>query len=138
MVKKLFISRLTYLLAFFTLTFLLGGQAFACLLPSPTEMRDGRSMACCADYCRMETTPQAAQQACEQSRTAISQHQVVAGPSTAVVKIFVTHLPDLGLGPPSDLPSGKLSQGLSTATGHSLPEPFHSVKLYLLIRTLLI
>lgn len=136
---KLILKRKTiYVVMCLAIVLLLGNQALACIFPSMQEMQDGRSMACCADYCRMETTPQAAQQACEQSRTAISQHQVVAGPSTAVVKISVTHLPDLGLGPPSDLPSGKLSQGLSTATGHGLPEPFHSVKLYLLIRTLLI
>lgn len=127
-----------YLVMCLAIVLLLGNQALACIFPSMPEMQGGRSMACCADYCRMETTPQAAQQACEQSRTAISQNQVVAGPSTAVVKIFVAHLPDLGLGPPSDFLLDKLIPGLSTATGHSLPEPFRSVKLYLLIRTLLI
>ena len=60
------------------LSLLLGGQALACISPSMQEMREGRAMACCTEYCRMEVSPQAAHMACQQSQTAFSSKDTVS------------------------------------------------------------
>jgi hypothetical protein len=138
MMNKFVRSRLTYLLASSTLIVLLGDQAFACLFPSLTEMIGGRPMACCSQRCRVDTTPQAAQQACEQSRTAISQHQVMAGPSTSVVKIELKDLPNTGLCSIHELPVSHPISDLFSTKADTLVPPDRTVDLYLFTHSLLI
>ncbi len=136
--KKLLEYRLLFLPSFLTLLLLLGSQALACMVPSMQAMAEGRSMACCAEYCQMKTTPQAAQQACEQSRTAISQHQSIAGPSVSLVKIALKDLPNAGLCAIHELPVSRLIPGLFSTKEYSLAPPYRTVELYLFTRSLLI
>jgi hypothetical protein len=68
------------------LVVLLANQALACLAPSPMEMGDGRAMDCCTESCRMDPTPEAAKQACQQSRVATGQEQLLAGSAIMVIK----------------------------------------------------
>lgn len=136
--KKLLEYRLLFLPSFLTLLLLLGSQALACMVPSMQAMAEGRSMACCSQHCRVETTPQAAQQACEQSRTAISQHQSIAGPSVSLVKIALKDLPNASLCSIHELPASHLISGLFSTKEYSPVPPYRTVKLYLFTRSLLI
>ncbi len=79
--QRLLKYHLSFLIAFILLS-LLGSQAFACLFPSPVEMREERAMACCTKSCRMKTTQKAAQQACQQSRATTGQSQLMAQSKT--------------------------------------------------------
>ena len=76
--------RAIHLSVFLVASLLLGGQAFACLSPSMIEMREGRAMACCAEHCRVETTHQAAQQACQQSDQVLTQHEAISSQAPAL------------------------------------------------------
>lgn len=76
---------------------LLSTQVLACLFPQPVDLREGQAMACCVEHCRMETTPEAAQQACQQSRIATSQEQLVVGSSATMMKVAMKDLTDTGL-----------------------------------------
>ena len=85
------------LIAFLTTSFAMGGQALACIFPSFTEMSKGRSMACCTEHCRMEATPQAAQKACDQSRTALTSVEAISNSSnTCLSWTMAKSLLDLG------------------------------------------
>jgi hypothetical protein len=128
--------RMMSLLAPLVLVFLCGGQAFACLSPSLMDMRDGRSMACCKQHCRVETTPQAAQRACAQSHAAISHHQAIAGPSMAFMTL--KDLPNVGMYSIHDPPTPSVQPSLSLITADALAPPGRTVDLYLVTHSLLI
>ena len=117
---------------------LLSNQAMSCIFPSMPDMQEGRAMDCCAEHCRAQKTPQAAQQACEQSRTALSQNQPMAKLSTPVVKITFKDLSDAGLIWQQD---GSVSNPVSRAlpiASHRIAIPYPPVDLYILIHSLLI
>ena len=67
----------TVLLAF---GLMLTGKAIACLAPSAMEMGQGKSMDCCMERCRMETTHEAAKKACEESLQAFSLQERFSSP----------------------------------------------------------
>jgi hypothetical protein len=123
---------------FLIASLLLSSQTFACLLPSPVEMRKDRSMACCTEHCRVETTAQVAQKACEQSQTAFSQDEAMAGPPSAMGKISIKDLHDIGLFSKLEswtsfpIPRACPASTYGTITSHQ------SVDLYILTRSLLI
>lgn len=138
--KTLSPSRLNCLLTVFALTFLLSGQALAvCLPPMMTEMPEGQAMACCTQDCRMEdTTPKEAKQACNQSRVAtISYHQTAVGASLSLVKIFGKDLPQIGPCPIPDTVAPP-PPGLSAEKPFGHAPPYRTVKLYLLVQSLLL
>jgi hypothetical protein len=128
--------RMMSLLAPLVLVFLFGGQAFACLSPSLMDMREGRSMSCCEQHCRVETTPQAAQQACAQSHAAISHHQAIAGPS--IVFMTLKDIPNVGMYSIHDPPAHPVILSLSLITADALAPPGRAVDLYLVTHSLLI
>lgn len=57
---------------------MLSGKAIACLAPSAMEMGQGKAMDCCMERCRMETTHEAAQKACEESRLAFAPKETLS------------------------------------------------------------
>ncbi len=57
---------------------MLTGKAIACFAPAAMEMSQGKSMDCCMERCRMETTHEAAQKACEESRLAFSPKETLS------------------------------------------------------------
>lgn len=94
-------------------------------------------MACCVNHCRMETTPEAAQKACEQSRASLIPNQVISPSVPFDGKILVKDLPDAHsffhpLPVKNDLPPS------FTSRPRSLQPPLQSDSLYLLTRSLLI
>ncbi len=97
MMKKPFRYWVAYFLVTFMLVTLVGGQAFACLIPSPMEIREDRAMACCTEYCRMETTEEAAREACQLSRTVTGQEEVMTQSSITVTKTGMEEQTDTGL-----------------------------------------
>ena len=81
------------LLAF---TLLLSSSSVACFPPSLAEMSKGRAMDCCTKHCRMETTPRAAQEACQQTSQAFNQQETISSPSGIPALTTLKPLPDLG------------------------------------------
>ena len=122
------------------LVLLLSNQSLACFLPSPVEMGEDGAMACCAEHCRFETSDQAAQKACEQSRQAPRQHEVLSGLSAAPVLEMVKLLPYPGSVLPIDFafhdPIHSHSPQHVNELGFS--KRFLSVEIYTLIHSLLI
>ncbi len=59
-------------------SFMLSGKAIACFAPSAMEMGQGKAMDCCMERCRMETTHEAAQKACENSRLAFAPKETLS------------------------------------------------------------
>lgn len=138
--KKLSPSRLSCLLPVFALMFLLSGQALAVCLPHMmTEMPEGQALACCTQDCRMEdATPKEAQQACNQSRVATtSHHQTAVGASLPLVKFFGKDLPEIGPCPIPDTVATP-QPALSAEKPSSHAPPYRTVKLYLLVQSLLL
>jgi len=76
--RKTFWHRTIYWTVLLAFGFMLTGKAVACLFPSAMEMSQGNAMDCCADYCRMETTHEAAKKACDQSRLAFSPNETLS------------------------------------------------------------
>lgn len=95
-------------------------------------------MACCAEHCRFETNDQAAQKACDQSRQALSQPEILSGPTTAPVLAMVKSLPDSGPLLPVDLATRHLIHPTPQIKEHDPPKRFISVKTFILIHSLLI
>jgi hypothetical protein len=138
LMNKVLRFRLMSALASFGLVFLLTAQAFPCLLPSPVEMSQGRAMACCADHCRMETTPEAAQKACEQSRQAFLQHEVYSNASLASPHEMVKLLPDSGTPRHEELKVPNSIRPPAQVKRHVLSKKFTSVKIYTFVHSFLI
>jgi hypothetical protein len=120
------------------LVLLLSNQALACFSPSPVEMGKGQAMACCVEHCRMETTPQAAKQVCEQSHIALTQPLVLARSVAPVVNFYVQDLPDSGLFLPTEPFSQEETQGTYSASEYTLSKFHQSIKLFILNHSLLI
>jgi len=78
--RKIFWHRVLYWAVILAFGFMLTGKAVACLFPSAMEMSQGNAMDCCANYCRMETTHEAAEKACDQSRLAFSPNETLSSP----------------------------------------------------------
>ncbi len=74
--KKRFWQGLIVSVVVLSFGLMLTGKAIACLAPSAMEMGQGKSMDCCMERCRMETTQEAAKKACEESRLAFSQQEM--------------------------------------------------------------
>jgi hypothetical protein len=134
--------RIVSLLASLTLIALLGGQAFACLFPAPPasmnmgNMGEGSAMACCEQHCRVETTPQAAQQACQQSHAAISQQQAFA--KSPISFVTLKDLLTAGLYATHDPPASPMISSLFLITADALAPSGRTVALYLFTHSLLI
>jgi len=86
--------------SFWPLALWLTGKAVACLSPSAMEMGQGNAMDCCADYCRMETTHEAAEKSCDQSRLAFSPHETISSPHNLCDLSITILQPDLSSYPP--------------------------------------
>ena len=136
--KNPFQSRAIHLPALLIASLLLSGQALACLSPSMMEMRESRSMACCAEHCRFETTEQAAQKACEQSRQGLTQHEVLSSPSASPLLETVKSLPDSGLFLPVDFTACNLIHSTLQIKKHDHSKRFISVNIYTFVRSFLI
>ncbi|GEM_PF-5916179 len=54
------------------------GKAGACNKPSMMEMSQGEAMKCCMERCRMKITDEAAKQACQLSRHALSPKETLS------------------------------------------------------------
>lgn len=78
LMKKLLWQRLIFSAVILTFSLMLGGKAIACFAPSTMEMGRGKTLDCCMERCRMETTQEAAKQACEKSLLAFSQQEMRA------------------------------------------------------------
>ena len=95
-------------------------------------------MACCAEHCRMETTPEAAKQACDQSRQAVSQDEPLLNQPNPYVSTMGNPLLDSG----SSLPVGLAIRNEIHPTlqikKHNLSKKFVSVEIYTLFRSFLI
>ncbi len=74
---------------------MLTGKAIACLSPSIMEMSQGKAMDCCMERCRMETTHEEAQKACEQSRHALSPKETLSSHHDTCDNSLVTILSDI-------------------------------------------
>ena len=136
--KTLLGYRVFFLSALLASILLSGSQAIACFVPSMVEMSEGHAMTCCTDYCRMETTHEAAKNACDESRQVFSSVEILASPSAAHVLTAVKSLPDLGLIQalyPTDLDTRYPSP---QASEDGLPKRYRSVEIYTLIHSLLI
>ena len=94
--KSPFTHRVAYITAFLSLVLLLGSQPLACLIPSLSEMGKGQAMECCTEHCRMDTTPQAAQEACQQSSQVFSQQETLSSPLGITSLAFLKLPSDLG------------------------------------------
>ncbi len=93
-------------------------------------------MACCEQHCRVETTPRAAQQACEQSHAAISQHQALTKSSISFMTL--KDLPNIGVYSTYDPFAPPVMSSLLLITADALAPPGHTVDLYLFTHSLLI
>ena len=135
MLKKPSDNRSVSLLIALALTVLLSGQAFACLFPSPAEMRQGPPMACCSQKCQMDTTPQAAQRVCAQSVAAINQEAAVSSASS--VKMALKDLPSVDVCVAHEILVTFPITTFQSREDH--PASAHSaIPIYLLTRSLLI
>jgi len=94
--KSPFTHRVAYFSASLSFVLLLGSQSMACLIPSLSEMGKGQAMECCTEHCRMETTPQAAKEACQKSSQVFSQQETLSSPSGTASLTFLKLPSDLG------------------------------------------
>ena len=131
-------SKAIYFSVFLIVSLLLSGQALACLSPSMLEMREDRSMACCAEHCRFETSDQAAQKACEQSRQAGSQDEPLLNQPNPYVSTMGKSLLDSGPLLPMDLATRNQIHSTLQIKEHDLSKRFISVEIYTLNRSFLI
>ena len=136
--RNRFPAKVIYLSALLIASLLLSGQALACIFPSIQEMREDRSVACCAERCRFGMNDQAAQKACDQSRQAPSQHEVLLSSSVAPALEMVKLLPDPGSVLPIDLAFHDPVHSTQHVNEPGLSKRFVSVKIYTLIHSLLI
>lgn len=130
--------RVVFLSALLTSILLSGSQVIACFVPSLAEMSEGRSMTCCADYCRMETTHEAAEKDCDESRQVFSSVETLSSPSATHVFTIAKPPPNLGLIQalyPTYLDTRYPSP---QASEDGLPKRYRSVEIYILIHSLLI
>lgn len=71
------------------------GKAGACSDPSAMEMSQGKAMECCLERCRMEMTyEEAAREACESSRHALSPTETLSNPHNPGADSFTGILSD--------------------------------------------
>lgn len=130
--------RVNYISAFLVLSLLLGGQALACLSPSMQEMREGRSMACCAEHCRFETNDREAKNACEQSRQALTQHESLSNSSVAPGLATIKPLPDSAPLLQEKFSPFNWTHPTLQIKRHELSREFPSIKIYTFVRSFLI
>lgn len=116
----------------------LGNKVLACVLPAmdPMNMDETQAMSCCEDQCRQETTPEEAQNACDQSHAvSIQQDMVHAG---ALSVLSLKYLPyatfSLFAAPP---PWGALARS-SVPRVHSPPDSSYASHRYILTQSFLI
>ena len=95
-------------------------------------------MACCAEHCRMETTPETAKQACDQSRQAVSQDEPLLNqPNPYVSKMDKSFL-DSGSSLSVELAIRDETHPTLRIKTHNLSKKFVSVEIYTLFRSFLI
>ena len=126
------------LIAFLTTSFAMGGQALACIFPSFTEMSKGRSMACCTEHCRMDTTPQAAQEACQKSFQVFNQQETLSSPSGTASLTFLKSLTDLGFQHIFPPPLLKSIPHLSNVVERGFHSRYQTVEIFTLNQSFLI
>ncbi|HEX9756611.1 MAG TPA: hypothetical protein VGB26_02270 [Nitrospiria bacterium] len=130
--------RVVAFLAFITFVFLSSQPTLACLLPSHSKMSEGKSMACCEEHCRMDTTPQVAKQNCNQSLIAFSTHPVLTGSISYGINYYVDDPSDLGhILKNEPFPEENPLRVFSSREIDS-PKYNRPVKLYIVTRSLLI
>ncbi len=140
--RKSLTSQLAHVVIFLALLFGITSKAIPCSMPSMMEMREGRSMACCTEYCRMEVTPQAAHMACKQSQTAFSSKDTVSSSkllSNLTTTQFFSDLDQLQMlyGPfldPTQDPNHLNCQFIK----NPFAQKVRSIKIYTLIQSFLI
>jgi len=129
----------TVLLAF---SLMLTGKAIACFAPSAMEMSQGKSMDCCMERCRMETTHEAAQKACEESRLAFSPKEMLSSPDKNCDHTTATMLSDFNPLPlfPSPLfePNDWINRIQRVQNDAPIKRHASSVPIYTSIQTFLI
>ncbi len=76
--KKTVWQHVIFWMILLSFALMLSGKAIACFAPSAMEMGQGKAMDCCMERCRMETTHEAAQKACEESRLAFSSKEILS------------------------------------------------------------
>jgi len=76
--KKTVWQHTVFWMILLSFSFMLTGKAIACFAPSAMEMGQGKAMDCCMERCRMETTHEAAQKACEKSRLAFAPKETLS------------------------------------------------------------
>ena len=136
--KSPFTNRVVYLFASLVFVLLLGNQSLACLIPSLSEMGKGQAMECCTEHCRMDTTPRAAQEACQQSSQVFSQQETLSSPSGVSFLTIFKSLPDFcfqHIFQSSLLESVPL---LPKAVERGFRHRFQTVEIYTLIHSFLI
>lgn len=117
---------------------LLTGKAVACFVPSAMEMGQGKAMDCCADFCRMETSPETARQTCDRSLLAFSPEETLSSPhdlSGLSLGIFLTEINP----PPLSFPQIEALNCIKqTQKEPLLLRPHQAVTIYTSIKTFLI
>ena len=136
--KSPFTHRVAYLAASLSFVLLLGSQSLACLIPSLSEMGKGEAMECCTEHCRMETTPQAAQEACQKSSQVFSQQETLSSPSGTASLTFLKSLLDFGFQHIFQPPLLKSTPHLSNVVERGFHSRYLTVEIFTLNQSFLI
>jgi len=115
------------------------GKAGACSDPSMMEMSQGKAMECCMERCRMETTHEAAQKACESSRHDLSPKETLSSPQKTCAVSLLLSVSDFN--PMPFFPSVQLEADERQRSVQFEPPPFlhaSTVAIYTTIQSFLI
>ncbi len=130
--------KVVFLPTFLMFLLLVGDQTMACLFPSLSEMGQGKAMDCCTKHCRMDTTPQAAQEACQESSQVFSQQDTISNPIGASSLTIFKSLSDFDFQAMFHPPALETLHLLPKVLEHRFQYRYKTVEIFNLNQTFLI